>query len=90
MRRSSIDIDADILRIAKDGARKTQIVYQGNLNFQLIKRYLPRLIEQGYMDPPIENSKGEKIYRTAPRGAEFLRRYDSLRSMDGPRPLLAV
>lgn len=89
MRRNSIDIDADILRIAKDGARKTQIVYRANLNFAIIRRYLKRLTEQGYIDPPVDTPKG-KFYHTTPRGEEFLRRYESLLSMDGPRPLLAI
>jgi len=89
MRRNSIDIDAAILRIAKDGARKTQIVYRANLNFAIIRRYLKRLTEQGYIDPPVDKGKG-KFYHTTPRGEEFLRRYEALLSMDGPRPLLAI
>ncbi len=87
MRRNNKDIEADILRIATGGARKTQIVYKGNLNFKIVKGYLNRLIEQKCID---HDRKGMLFY-TTPKGFEFLRRYDLLQSfMDEQPPLLAV
>lgn len=84
MRRNRKDIEADILRITTGGSRKTQIVYKGNLNFKIVKRYLSRLIKQGCI-----KHEGLFFY-TTPRGDEFLRRYDALESMDVQPPLLAV
>lgn len=86
MRRSYTDIEADILRIATDGARKTQIVYGANLNFKIIRTYLPRLIERGFLDYDGSGKLG--LYFTTPRGQEFLRRYDALQSMSELQPPL--
>lgn len=87
MRRNNKDIEADILRITIGGARKTQIVYQGNLNFKIVKGYLSRLIAK-----PREFLRydGRRFYHTTPRGIEFLRRYDLLQCMDEQPPMLAV
>ena len=86
MRRDSKDIEADILRIAETGARKTQIVYQANLNFKIVKRYLKRLIEQGYLEHLVHDS----LFQTTSRGKEFLRRYAALANLDVPQPLISV
>lgn len=50
-RRNDLDIQADILRVAtqRGGARKTQIVYGANLNFDIVKKYLARLISRGLL-----------------------------------------
>jgi predicted transcriptional regulator len=39
MRRNDLEICADILRVARRGAKKTQIVYEANLNFKIVKKY---------------------------------------------------
>lgn len=39
-RRSRTDIAVDILRVAKNGAKKTHIVYEVNLNFNIAQKYL--------------------------------------------------
>ncbi|KKM87434.1 hypothetical protein LCGC14_1268970 [marine sediment metagenome] len=85
MRRDSKDIDAAILRIAETRVKKTQIVYQANLNFKIVKRYLARLIDdQGYLE------QEDDLFQTTTRGKEFLLRYDALTSLDIPQPLLSV
>ncbi len=85
MRRDRKDIDAAILRIAETGAKKTQLVYQANLNFSIIKRYLERLIDdQGYL------KQDDGLFHTTSRGKEFLLRYDALTSLDMPQPLLQI
>ena len=43
MRRSKTDIAVDILRVAMNGAKKTQIVYEANLNFNITRKYLEML-----------------------------------------------
>ncbi len=79
MRRDSKDIEADILRVTGTGAKKTRIVYQANLNFKIVKRYLKRLIEQGYLE-----RVHDSLFLTTSRGEEFLRRYAALTSLDVP------
>lgn len=45
-RRSRTDIAVDILRVANNGAKKTHIVYEVNLNFNIAKKYLEILNER--------------------------------------------
>ena len=41
-----MDICADILNIARGGAKKTHLVYKANLNFNIVKKYLRKLTNQ--------------------------------------------
>ena len=77
-RRHELDIYADILKTALKGARKTHIVGRANLNFKLITRYLPTLIDQGLMAQTREPFKSRYMYWTTPKGEEFLDNYYSL------------
>ena len=45
-RRSRTDIAVAILKIANNGAKKTHIVYEVNLNFNIAKKYLDLLGEK--------------------------------------------
>ncbi len=45
-RRSRTDIAVDILRVATNGAKKTHIVYEVNLNFNIAQKYLEMLKEK--------------------------------------------
>ncbi len=74
MRRNDLDICADILQVAKAGAKKTQIVYQANLNFKIVKKYLSRLIDTGMLSDAQES----RLYTTTNRGITFLEQYAEL------------
>ncbi len=74
MRRNDLDICADILTVARAGAKKTQIVYRANLNFKLVRKYLRRLIENGLLLPSSE----KKLYTTTDEGIDFLEQYRKL------------
>ncbi len=45
-RRSRTDIAIDILRVAMNGAKKTHILYEANLNFNIAQKYLEMLNEK--------------------------------------------
>ena len=75
MNRNDIDICADILRIARVGAKKTHLVYKANLNFKIIKRYLSRLSERSL----ISSDNGQ--YITTEEGVKFLDNYQKFASM---------
>ena len=47
-RRNNLDICADILKIALDGARNTEIVFGADLNFTLSKKRQGKLVDKGY------------------------------------------
>ena len=70
-----MDIIADVLQIAKGGARKTRIVYGANLNFKIVKRYLSGLMERGLL------VRRDEIYGTTEAGLTFLERYYDLISV---------
>ncbi|SFM58519.1 winged helix-turn-helix domain-containing protein [Methanolobus profundi] len=61
-----MDITLDILKIALDGAKKTQIVYGANLNSTIANKYLARLEEKQLIEQKgnifITTDKG-KTYR---------------------------
>ncbi len=69
MRRNDLDICADLLNVAREGAIKTQLVYKANLNFKIIKKYIIRLSEYGFL----ESERGQ--YFTTEKGNRFLVQY---------------
>jgi len=64
-RRSRTDIAEDILRVAMNGAKKTHIVYEVNLNFNIAQKYLEILNEKEL----IRHEKG--IFITTDKGKVF-------------------
>ncbi len=73
MRRDRTEISADLLKISETGARKTQLVYRGNLNFHIIKKYLRILIDRGLL-----LKEGDRYYTTE-KGRDFVFHADALR-----------
>lgn len=71
-RRETMDIMADILRVASEPVRKTRIVYQANLNFEIIPEYLERLTERGLI-----RREGDR-YHTTQQGRRFIDDYARL------------
>jgi len=65
-RRNSFEIIADILIIAKNGAKKTKIVYEGNLNFKLVNEYLRDLRKKGLI------RKVGRKFKTTTKGLDYL------------------
>jgi predicted transcriptional regulator len=69
---SRVDIAADILEAAKNGAIKTRIMYSSRTSMKQLNPYLHMLIEGGLL----EHVPEEKIYRTTERGTRFLESYE--------------
>ena len=76
-----MDIMADILRVARGGAKKTWIVYKANLNFKIVRDYLAELKGKGLLS----SQEDIGFYRTTERGLEFLEQYDSFRRFQSLR-----
>lgn len=74
-RRNNFEIDAEILRVAKDGARKTHIVYQANLNFKIVKGYLERLLRTGAL------RQVGSFYYTTEKGQDLISAVEAIRSV---------
>lgn len=71
-RRNNLDICADILQIARRGAKKTEIVYGANLNFKVVEGYLRNLISEGLIQ------KLDRFFTTTPKGNQFVEQYRSM------------
>lgn len=74
-RRDCVKVMVDMLTVALDGTKKTEIVYKANLNFKQAEKYLELLLTKGLM--VVEGSSGKrKAYRTTDRGRSFIKRYE--------------
>lgn len=73
-RRGNLQVLVKILLIALKGARKTEIVYKANLNFNIGKKYLDFLLTKGLITEDSLHCK-KKIYRTTEKGRMFIKRY---------------
>jgi len=69
--RDRLQIIADILSVVKGGARKTHVMYQANLSYALLSRYLAEVIDGGLVCVDEED-----CYRLTGRGEVFLDRFD--------------
>ena len=71
--RNRLEIIANILEIIKDGgAKKTQIMYQANLSYKLLTKYLAETLEAHLIH--FEEEKG--IYALTPKARFFLEEYE--------------
>lgn len=59
MRREKLEITIEILEFCKTEARKTNLVYGVNINFELADRYLTQLIAKGFVE-----KRGDKFITT--------------------------
>jgi predicted transcriptional regulator len=75
-KRSNLEISAEILTIALDGAKKSHIVYQANLNFSIIKDYLNDLSRAGLLSHP---THGSTLYTTTDKGIAFINYMDGMK-----------
>jgi len=70
MRRTPYHICYDILNLCMNPALKTRIVYQCNLNFKIIRKYLLLLIEKGYLNVIEKRSRNQ--YATTQKGLDYM------------------
>lgn len=78
--RTRIDILANVLHIASEGARKTRLMYDGNLNNSRLQSCLNELLRRDL----IQANKGEDgrvLYTTTSKGIEFLTTYKELKQL---------
>jgi predicted transcriptional regulator len=68
--RDRLDIVRDMLTAASTNARKTRIMYQANMNFAQVERYLKILLNQGLLE-----HDGRFCYLITEKGKEFLKLY---------------
>ena len=69
--RDRLRIVADILLIANDKAKKTRIMYQANLSYRLLCRYLKEVL-----DADLVKSEDDDCYALTAKGREFLDKHE--------------
>jgi predicted transcriptional regulator len=69
--RNRIEIIADILHVVSREAKKTQIMYQANLSYRLLTKYLIE-VRKAYL---INFERRKRCYVLTSKGTEFLERY---------------
>jgi predicted transcriptional regulator len=75
-RRDKQVIIAEITKIARNGALKTQIMYKANLSFSQLNEYLALLKKVNFLEKSINN--GKEVYLATPKGLEFLQRQQEI------------
>ena len=63
-----------ILILSKDGAKKTELLYQGNFSYTQLKNYLNFLIDNNILEELEVKNNGStsKLYRPTEKGLLFL------------------
>ncbi len=69
--RNRLKIIADILDVVKGKAKKTQIMYQANLSFRVLQRYMSEIVEASLVS--FDNEAN--CYLLTEKGLEFLLAY---------------
>ena len=69
--RDRLQIIADILLIASERAKKTRIMYQANLSYRLLCRYLSEVLDAGLV-----RSEDDDCYVLTGKGKEFLVKHE--------------
>ena len=74
-RRSEIEIIGEILKLSRKGARKTEILYQGNLSYTQLQNYLSFLVKKDILEEKVmrnNSGKSHGIYKTTNKGNDLL------------------
>lgn len=69
--RDRLDIIADILNVASERSKKTRIMYQANLSYKLLCKYLPEVL-RAYL---VRFEREERCYVLTHKGQAFLEQY---------------
>ncbi len=81
-RRSNIEIIAEMLKIGENGAGKTKIMYNANMSYAQIQKYLGFLMSEGFINK-IEMGNPSVTYRVTGNGLKLLESISSLMEMLG-------
>ncbi len=76
-RRSNIEIIAEMLKVGENGAGKTKIMYNANLSYTQIQKYLGFLLSEGFIGK-MEMGNPSVTYRVTESGLKLLESIDNL------------
>ncbi len=81
-RRSNIEIIAEMLKVGENGAGKTKIMYNANLSYSQIQKYLGFLMSQGFIDK-MQLGNPSVTYQVTENGFKLLESINNLMGMLG-------
>ena len=81
-RRSNIEIIAEMLKVGENGAGKTKIMYNANLSYTQIQKYLGFLVSQGFIDK-MQLGNPSVTYQVTENGLKLLESINNLIAMLG-------
>lgn len=81
-RRSNIEIIAEMLKVGENGAGKTKIMYNANLSYTQIQKYLGFLVAHGFIDK-MQIGNPSVTYRITDNGLKLLNSINSVIEMLG-------
>ena len=76
-RRSSVEIIADMLKVGENGAGKTKIMYNANMSYSQIQKYLSFLLSQGFIGK-MEIGNPSVTYKVTDSGLKLLNSINSV------------
>ncbi len=73
-RRSEFDIINEMLNMAKNGVKKTELIYKGNLSYHQLQKYLSYLLDKDILEEKrIKNgNRLNKMYYITEKGKDLL------------------
>jgi len=78
-RRGRLQIIEGVLKAARNGIYKTQIMYEAGLSFAQLTEYLSFLIKVGLLEAAKKDEK--LIYKTTAKGIQYLKSYDEIKRL---------
>ena len=81
-RRSNIEIIAEMLKVGENGAGKTRIMYNANMSYKQIQKYLGFLMGEGFIDK-VEVGNPAVTYKVTDRGLKLLNSINNIMEMLG-------
>lgn len=81
-RRSNIEIIAEMLKVGENGAGKTRIMYNANMSYKQIQKYLGFLIGEGFIDK-VEVGNPAVTYKVTDSGLKLLNSINGIIEMLG-------
>ncbi|MBX5327264.1 MAG: winged helix-turn-helix domain-containing protein [Candidatus Bathyarchaeia archaeon] len=80
--RGRIDIIANILDEARNGVKKTRIMYACNLSFRQLRVYLNFLLKKGLLMVSASAEDGKsQVFKATKKGLAFLEAYRNLQAV---------
>ena len=78
-RRDRLEIIAMMLKVARVGVHKTQIMYEAGLSFVQLTEHLSFLVRMGLLEASMENER--LIYKTTAKGRRYVKQYEEIKDL---------